>query len=217
MILDKGILLTSILVIILTAVLAGMRTVYGFDWCTNREKPFYQVWTSRRLYPAVFIWLVVYFLLWYLSDQSMTAIRLLDLVLTYLILAAVDVKRKVVPDPIFLCYFAGQMLMGALAVEPTELWHMVWTGTVFGAIVLISALISKEKVGMGDVLLLWITAMTAGWMYTLLILALGLFLSFAFGIVLIIFRRGTLNTEVPFVPFLTMGTILHTLFFVLEI
>lgn len=215
MILDKGILLTSILVIILTAVLAGMRTVYGFEWCTNKEKPFYQVWTSRRLYPAVCIWLVVYFLLWYLSDKSMTAIRLLDLVLTYLILAAVDVKRKVVPDPIFLCYFAGQMLMGALVVEPTELWHMVWTGTVFGAIVLISALISKEKVGMGDVLLLWITAMTAGWMYTFMILMMGLFLSFVFSLGLLFLKRGSLSTELPFVPFLASGIIVHTLFFVL--
>lgn len=215
MILDKGILLTSILVIILTAVLAGMRTVYGFDWCTNREKPFYQVWINRRLYPSVCIWLVVYLFLWYLLDQSMTAIRLLDLILTYLILAAVDVKRKVVPDSVFLCYFAGQMLMGALAVEPTELWHMVWTGTVFGAIVLISALISKGKVGMGDVLLLWITAMTAGWMYTFMILMMGLFLSFVFSLGLLFLKRGSLSTELPFVPFLASGIIVHTLFFVL--
>lgn len=208
-------LLTNILVIVLTAVLAGMRSAYAFDWCTNSEKSFYQVWTNRRLYPAVCIWLVVFFLVWYVSKQSLPVIRLLDLILTYLILAIVDMKRKLVPDSILICYFAGQMLMGALTLEPPELWHMVWTGTVFGAIVLISALASKGKVGIGDVLLLWVTAMTAGWTYVFMILVIGLSSSFIFSIGLLLLKRGSLNTEIPFVPFLTLGVIVHTMFFVL--
>lgn len=205
----------TIIVLALTAVLTGMKTAYCIEWCTEREMPFYRVWTNRRLYPAVCIFLIIYLLCWYITNQSMPMVRLCDLVCSYILLAVVDIKRKVVPDPIMVCFVTGQLLMGVVALQPTELWHMIWTGSAFGLFILLFAFVSKGKFGMGDVLLLWGTAVTAGWAYTLMILTIGMFLSFVFGIGVIICKRGTLKTELPFVPFLAAGIIVHTMIFVM--
>ena len=45
--------------------------------------------------------------------------------------------------------------------------------------------------------------MTAGWSYALWLLAAGLMLSFFAGIWLLVFRKKSAKTEMPFVPFLT--------------
>lgn len=201
--------MAEILILICTAVLMGMRCVYGFGVYRGTERPFYRIWEEKGLFLATAVFVVLYLGIWYAAGRSMSTVRIADLAISYLILAGIDGKRKVVPDFILICMFGGQMLLG-VSVQPFSiLWHAIWTGSVFGAAMAIVVYMSRGKAGMGDALLLWVTAMTAGWNYTLSLLFIGLFLSFLFSIGMLLFRRGTLKTELPFVPFLTAGLLIQ--------
>lgn len=201
--------MAEVLILIFTAVLMGMRCVHGFGVYRGTERPFYRIWEEKGLFLTAAVFVVLYLGIWYAAGKDMTGIRLLDLAASYLVLACIDGKQKIVPDFILICMFAGQMLLGVSVQPLSTLWHMVWTGCVFGAAVGVMVSLSRGKAGMGDALLLWVTAMTAGWNYTLSLLFIGLFLSFLFSIGMLLFRRGTLKTELPFVPFLTAGLLIQ--------
>ena len=62
---------------------------------------------------------------------------------------------------------------------------------------------------MGDGKLFGVTAMAAGWSYALWLLAAGLVISFFAGIWLLIFRKKSAKTEMPFVPFLTAAMVVQ--------
>ena len=72
---------------------------------------------------------------------------------------------------------------------------------------------SKEKwMGMGDALLVIFLGLFLGWPEILLALLLAFNLGAFFSIFLVIFQKKTLKSQVPFGPFLVLGSIL-TIFF----
>lgn len=204
-----------ILTLVLAAVLTGMKTAYGKEWFSDSEQPFYRVWLNRSLYPWSMIWIAVYLAIWYCFGRSAQTVRVADLIVSYLILAIVDAKRKIVPDPILVCFFCSQMILGTVTMIPSEIWHFFWTGCIFSAAVFVLTAISGGRAGTGDALLLAVTAVTAGWGYTMQILMVGLFLSFLFGIMLMLLRKASIKTEIPFVPFLAAGILIHTMLWIL--
>ncbi len=73
---------------------------------------------------------------------------------------------------------------------------------------------SKEKwMGMGDVFLVILLGLILGWPKILL----GLFLAFAIGaicgMILIVIRKKKMNSQIPFAPFLVLGTIITMLYY----
>ena len=131
------------------------------------------------------------------------------MVITYFLLAAVDIRKKIVPNEILLCYLAGQMLMMA-AFDTPEIWIQSWIGAIVLSVLLgILAWFSKGGLGLGDVKLLGVTALTAGWMYTIQVVCLALVPSFVYSIwALAVCHKGR-KMEIPFVPFLLVGMMLQ--------
>lgn len=62
-------------------------------------------------------------------------VRYFDMVITYFLLAAVDIRKKIVPNEILLCYLAGQMLMMA-AFDTPEIWIQSWIGAIVLSVLL---------------------------------------------------------------------------------
>lgn len=187
------------------SVLGGVKSTCGLRLLSGKEISFLWVWKETRMYVLAVIWMVFYGLLWFGSGRSAMLIRTVDLLCTYGILAAVDGKCRIVPDTILLFFFAGQMLLGALSMEPAALLQIILAGIIFALAVFILAWFSKGKMGMGDAKLLGVTAMTAGWGFALQTLILGFILSFVYSIWLIIVCKKSIRTEFPFVPFLAAG------------
>lgn len=201
----------EILILPVISVLGGMKSVCMILTWKGEEDFFLRVWAGKRLLIWSGVWLIIYLIVWGLFGRTVRAVRMADLLCTYGILAVVDKKKRVVPEGILLCYFAGQMLMGAVSMAPSELFSTVLTGTGMMMAFCLFSWLSKGKAGMGDAKLLGVTAMTAGWEYTMQILALALMLSFFYSLYLLIIRKENVQAEFPFVPFLTAGAALQML------
>lgn len=204
------------------ALCGGMETVYGIWAWTGTEKRFHQVWKDKRLVPAVLCWLAFLMVSWFLQPMpgqtpwpgsfpppgSITPVRVAALFLTLILLAAVDVKQRIVPDRILGLCLVGQLILGAAEEEIVLLGRFLMEGAVFAGILLAVSRLLKGGMGLGDVKLLGVIAMTAGWKYAFLLLAVGLSLSFVAGICLLLFRRASVTSELPFVPFLAAAMII---------
>lgn len=195
-------------VVFFAAVLNGMKTVYAIWNCSDAADPFWKVWNEKKLYYAGAVSLAVGAVLVILDQESLYFLRCADLFYTYLLLAIVDRKTKKVPDSILLVFLISQLLLagtgGLLALTEGLLGSVV-----FSVAIILTAVISGGKMGMGDAKLLAVTAITAGWGYTLTILCIAMALSVVYGLWLLLFRHLSAKEEVPFVPFLFLGTLIH--------
>lgn len=187
------------------SVLSGIKSICGFKLWSGKKGTLSEVWRDKQLYLLSGFWLMAYCLIWYCFGRSFMLIRLADLLCTYAILAVVDGRRRIVPDLILLCYFAGQMLLGALTTPVGGLLWTLMAGGIFAAVIWFFAWCSKQRMGIGDARLLGATAMTAGWEFAFQILVLGIVLSFVYSIWLLAVRKESIRTEFPFVPFLAAG------------
>lgn len=195
----------KLLLLFAAAVCAGVKSIYGVNAWRERKTSFKGIWRSKYFYGLSGIWCLFYLLVWIAWGQSMLSVRVADLCCTYILLAVVDGKRKIVPDEVLAVYFIGQMLLGTADTLWRSLLHTTLTGVIFTVILFAVTRIVKGKMGLGDVKLLGITAMTAGWLYTLQILIWGMVLSFLYSMGLLFIGKKSMQTEFPFVPFLAAG------------
>lgn len=198
--------------LVFAAVLNGMKTVYGVEIYKEKEEPFWKVWNCRWLYVCGAVSLGTFALIYYLGKGQMYYLRYADLLYTYLLLAAVDLKARIVPDRILFFLLTGQLLMAGTE-GLTVLTAGLLGGLILGAVVLLVAATSDEKMGMGDGKLLAVTAITAGGSYTLCILCIAMGLFLICGIWRILFRHSSMKAEMPFVPFLFLGTVIYFIWF----
>lgn len=195
--------------ILFTAVLMGMRIEYARGYMRDPEFPASRVWAVKRTWMTSLVWLVIFFCCLILSGWNLTVARMVDLLVCYLLFAAIDWKWRVVPEFLLICLLAGQLLLGAAAELPTALIKTCISGGIFFGVLQVLAHVFKNGLGLGDVKLLGVTAMTAGWTYTVVIFAMALVLSMIFGIWLLAVKRKSIKTEIPFVPFLALAIPAH--------
>ncbi len=194
----------SAAVILAASLLGGMETAYAYQaWKGSREH-FYQVWNERIFYAGTAVWLAFLAFTWHLGMA-----RLWVLISTYVLLAAVDLRWKIIPDSVLLCYLAAQLLLGAASQDAGELFRCLAEGLAFALILMAVSWLLRGKLGMGDAKLLGVTAMTAGWQYTIQVMIYAFAVSFVAGVWLLVFRKMSVKTEMPFVPFLTLGMALQ--------
>ena len=124
----------EILTLAAEAMLGGMKASWGISIWKERDASCFQVWCERQTAVLFGVFLLLYGFVWFGSGKAMIALRSADLLCTYGILALVDGKKRIVPDEILFCYFAGQMLMGALGMPLDMLGKTVLTGILFTAV-----------------------------------------------------------------------------------
>ncbi|WP_251501365.1 prepilin peptidase [Otoolea muris] len=188
--------------------LAAMRLWLAGKAFLGKTTSFFPLFLERRFYAALLLGTAAGLAAGGLGI-SVYALRYADLVFSYLILAVVDGKRREVPDEILLCLLFSQMLYGAAGAPAWELGRIFTGGAVFSACLAGAAFLSEGRIGWGDVKLLAVTAVTAGWPYTVTIAGLGLFASFFYSLWLLLFKKTGGKEEFPFVPFLAAGMLMY--------
>ncbi|MFI7008871.1 prepilin peptidase [Streptomyces sp. NPDC050145] len=133
------------------------------------------------------------------------------------LLALVDGRVHRLPDVLTLPMAAAALLLlGAASLLPQA--GGTWTGSLLGALALGAAfllmfLASPRAMGFGDVKLALTLGAVLGW-YGWRVLVLGVFAGYliaaAHGLLLIVRRRATGRTAIPFGPPLLLGALLGT-------
>lgn len=118
------------------------------------------------------------------------------------ILAWRDWRTKTVPVAGIAFLGAGLLLLRLLGqTTATELF----AGCIPGGASLFISFATGEKIGKGDGLLLLALGIGFGWEKTLLFWMSALLLAAAAGILLLVLKKATGKTELPFLPFLFWG------------
>jgi leader peptidase (prepilin peptidase)/N-methyltransferase len=123
-----------------------------------------------------------------------------------LVLAAIDIERRIVPNRIVIPA-AGAILVAQIAVSPDR--ALEWTAAALGAalFLLLPLLVYPSGMGMGDVKLALLLGAGLGWA---VVPAFVLALLAAFLVALVALARGGLaarKTALPFAPFLALGAL----------
>ena len=122
------------------------------------------------------------------------------------ICAVYDTRKKEIPIVL--------VVMEIFAALGVNLWQ-IGKGTLTiaaagfsllpGIFFLLISFCTREKVGYGDGLLLIMTGLCIGFAQCFLGLCIGLVLSSVFVLTLLVLHKAEKNSEIPFVPFLTIG------------
>ena len=196
-------------ILIVQAVLLVLKVLYGWDAWEGKENPVEAVWKRPKFcYLSSVVLGALLFLYWGLH-WDIASFRYLDLLICYGILAFVDGRRRIVPNRILVCYLAGQFLYAGMQGNLTVAASEFAFGSILTVFLMLLAAVSKEKIGYGDIKLIGVTAVTAGWRYTFQILTIAVLLSFIYSLWLLIFRRRKMSEEFPFVPFLFIGLLIY--------
>lgn len=135
------------------------------------------------------------------------------------VLTFIDLEHKKLPNKITLpTFFVGIPLVALDAFsrgEPRDLIGALLGVLIFGGFFELVAWIKPAGMGGGDVRLAYSLGLFLGYLGGAPVTLVGMFLSFfsggVIGILLILLAKGDRKTQVPFGPFLALGTVLGIL------
>lgn len=198
-----------ILLLIIEAVLNGMKLTMAWNAWKGQRVSFAGIWTERLLYMLSVVMAVMNLLIWYGSGCNLYVMSYMDILLTYLLLAAVDIRHQIIPNKVLACFTMTQLFYAVWRLPVAELGIRLVTGILVLFFLGTVSCLSKGKIGLGDAKLLGITAVFTGIGYLLQMVFFGMVIAFLYSIFLLVTRKATVKSEFPFVPFLAMGMLVE--------
>jgi leader peptidase (prepilin peptidase)/N-methyltransferase len=137
---------------------------------------------------------------------------------TLVVLTVVDLDHKLLPNRIIIpAFFAGWagLIVAALADgDPERLLHAGVGAVIFGGFFFLVALIYPAGMGGGDVKLAFVLGTFLGYLGAPGLVLVGMFTSFVLGavvgVIAMAVTKGGRKMQVPFGPFLALGTVITT-------
>lgn len=127
---------------------------------------------------------------------------------TYLLgLTIYDLKYRELPDVwhiIPIVFYAASWIIG---YQPIYWLESALVAVILCAIFGLTVLLKKDAIGLGDVKLLLVCSIYLG-AHCIGMLMRGVFVAFFLSIILLIFKKVTTKSGLPFVPFLLLGALL---------
>lgn len=163
-------------------------------------------------YPLVEIFTGFLFLLIFQYTKYQIPYTIYELIIAcfLIIIFVYDLKHYIIPDRVIYPAIAISGIW-CLFFNPAliTLYSAFGAAAFFLAIVLITR---GKGMGVGDIKLAFLMGLFLGWPNILIALFLAFFIGAAIGIILIISNRKTMKSEIPFGPFLVLGTFLALFF-----
>ena len=114
-----------------------------------------------------------------------------------------DLKYRGLPKWFLIGGFLGSSI-GYLMKRPVAVEEMIG-GLVLGIFLVIISFITRGALGSGDGIFLGIVGINLGFTNTGVICVYGLLLSACFSLFMLIFKKVSRKTSIPFIPFLTVA------------
>ena len=132
------------------------------------------------------------------------------------VLTAIDLEHKLLPNRVVYPAFVGGWVLLATAAlvegDPGRLVGAAVGAGIFGGFFFLVAFIYPAGMGGGDVKLAFVLGTFLGYLRAPALVLLGMFLSFLvgsiIGVIVMKASGGGRKTQVPFGPFLAMGTVI---------
>lgn len=124
---------------------------------------------------------------------------------TLVIITAIDFEHKIIPDLITLPGIVFGLIGGVYLVG---IWNSLLGFLVGGGLFYLIALFSRGGMGGGDIKFIAGAGALLGWQKVLLIIFSGAFLGSVVGLALMAVKKKTRKSQIPFGPFLAVGTCL---------
>lgn len=133
----------------------------------------------------------------------------------YIVISFIDIDHKIIPDVITIPSLWVAPLVAVVIKQITLKESLLGIALGGGVLWAIAAgyekLRKQEGMGFGDVKLLAMVGGFQGWQAALFSLIIGSILGTVVGLSLMVARRGRLDMEIPFGPFIIAGAALHLL------
>ena len=107
---------------------------------------------------------------------------------------------------VYLLIFDWLSFSSSLGIFSLQTFSGILAGVIAFLIFFILVSVSKERwMGMGDAYLAFLVGLIAGWPLIIFSLSLSFGIGAIFGIILILSKKKTMKSQVPFAPFLVLG------------
>jgi prepilin signal peptidase PulO-like enzyme (type II secretory pathway) len=154
--------------------------------------------------------LMLYILFALVEKQSFATVCAMDLISACVLVSLIDIKYKQIPNIVTLLLTVTQLLMLTYGTGLKSMENILPGGMVFAVAFAVSWL-SKGQMGMGDVKLLAAICVSIGLAGVVWTIMAALALSLFVGLYLLIFKKKSVRTELPFAPFITLSLMLNLL------
>ncbi|MCQ2537210.1 MAG: prepilin peptidase [Lachnospiraceae bacterium] len=118
------------------------------------------------------------------------------------IFSIIDIRRRSINIAAIIVFLA---LMVVLAILGPNDVKRILLGIIPGAVTVLLAIASRGKVGIGDGIILSGIGLWCGLQETLSIYFVSLLICSAVGVFMMIGKKASIKTELPFLPFLLVG------------
>ena len=120
-----------------------------------------------------------------------------------------DIRKKQVSVKLLNCFMAAALLMGIWNVlENRAAWWEIPAGILPGGILFIYSRLTEGKLGEADGWVVAAMGVLQQWRRCTGILMMACFLVFIYSAFLLVLKKGSRKTQIPFIPFLAGGFIL---------
>jgi prepilin signal peptidase PulO-like enzyme (type II secretory pathway) len=194
------------------ALLLSMKLIFTMNAFAEHQDKFSGIWLQRKLYIFFALIAALFLILYLYLKMQFVMFQYIDIIGTFTLISIVDYRFKLIPNSLLICFLAGQLLYSSLNVTVADLMKNAVVGLVIFGILALGSLLLKGRLGMGDAKLIGLLIIFTGWRYALQISFWGMIAAFIFSIALLLMKKVNMKSELPFVPFLTLGMILHFIF-----
>lgn len=151
------------------------------------------------------LYAVIYFIK---LDISALFFEMTILQIFLVVLSIEDIKEKMISDKYILCVLVNSIIFRIILFDLMNFINGVITGMVIALMIVLVKKVFKQKIGMGDLKLLAALSITYGYAGMINVLFFSIIIAMLYGIVMMILKKKNKNSEIPFVPFVSLGCFL---------
>lgn len=199
--------------IAITTLLCGfLSIVFGYGGI-SKYKLFFRLcrlngkWKKNWILISVFFLLISLYGVW-LYGFSYEYISFM-LIASYMVAITVtDLRSREIPDDATFFYGILFLIWTILSADISIIINGL-AGAVTGAVIpLIVYFVQKDSIGIGDIKLLSCVGLLTGFPGVILVLLRAMVFGAIFSIGLLLLKKGTLKTELPFAPFVLLAALI---------